>query len=76
MTKTLAISKRQTQVLLRAAEAENAVVELQIGGALIRLIPSCRVQEFVPIDEKPEPAAFTSMDDYTSWRDRTCADRA
>jgi hypothetical protein len=76
MTKALAISQRQAQVLLRAAEAERGVVEIKIGNTFVRLIPSSRVSEIIEtVDESPSPASFTNLDDYRRWRDRNRADR-
>ncbi|TWH33941.1 MULTISPECIES: hypothetical protein [unclassified Aminobacter] len=44
MTRSLAITQRQAQVLLRAAEAEKAIVEVKIDDKTFRLIPSCLAQ--------------------------------
>ena len=53
MTRALAISKRQAQTLLRAAEAEKAIVEVKVNGATFRLIPASLAQAEKPMD-KPE----------------------
>lgn len=45
MSRTLAITQRQTQVLLRAAEAEKAIVEVKLEHSTIRLIPASLAQE-------------------------------
>ncbi len=52
MTKPLAISQRQTQTLLRAAEAEKAIVEVKVGDTVFRLIPACLAQVEKPVDRK------------------------
>lgn len=52
MTRALAISKRQAQTLLRAAEAERGIVEVKIGAAVFRLIPASLAQVERPIDDK------------------------
>lgn len=54
MTRALAISKRQAQTLLKAAEAERGIVEVKIGDAVFRLIPECHAQKERPIDEDME----------------------
>ena len=76
MTRALAISQRQAQTLLRAAEAERGIVEVKIGSTVFRLIPECHAQNDKPIDDNPSsPEAFRSLDEYRAWRDRTRADR-
>lgn len=54
MGRALAISQRQAQSLLRAAEAERAIVEIKVGATVIRLIPACHAQVERPIDEEVE----------------------
>ena len=39
MNRPLAISQRQAQTLLRAAEAEKGIVEVKVGNTVFRLIP-------------------------------------
>lgn len=51
MSRQLAISKRQAQTLLRAAEAERGIVEVKIGEQVFRLIPECYAQDRKPIDD-------------------------
>lgn len=50
MTRALPITQRQAQALLRAAEAEGAVVEVKIGETVIRLLPANHQQEKEPVD--------------------------
>lgn len=50
MSRALPITQRQAQALLRAAEAEGAVVEVKIGEAVIRLLPANHQQEKEPVD--------------------------
>lgn len=54
MSRALAITQRQTQVLLRAAEAEKAIVEVKIDGKTIRLIPASLAQEEYPLAPRRE----------------------
>jgi len=52
MTKPLAISQRQAQTLLRAAEAEKAIVEVKVGETTFRLIPASLAQAKPEVDAK------------------------
>lgn len=45
MSRALALTQRQTQVLLRAAEAEKAIVEVKIDDKTFRLIPASLAQK-------------------------------
>lgn len=69
MSRALAISKRQAQTLLRAAEAERGIVEVKIGDTVFRLIPECHAQENREIDSgkdddlDAELAAFEAKHD-------------
>ena len=54
MSRALAITQRQAQTLLRAAEAERAIVEVKVGETVIRLIPECHAQERAKFDEEEE----------------------
>jgi len=54
MTRALAISQRQAQTLLRAAEAERGIVEVKIGDVTYRLIPAVHAQAEMPVDGKPK----------------------
>lgn len=49
VTKALAVSKRQAQTLLRAAEAEKAIIEVKVGDTVFRLIPASLAQSEKPI---------------------------
>lgn len=49
MTRALTISKRQAQTLLRAAEAEKAIIEVKVGDTVFRLIPASLAQPEKPI---------------------------
>jgi hypothetical protein len=53
VSRALAVSKRQAQTLLRAAEAEKAIVEVKVGDTTFRLIPASLAQDDKPMD-KPE----------------------
>ena len=50
MGRALAISQKQAQSLLRAAEAERGIVEVKVGETVIRLIPECLAQQKRPVD--------------------------
>lgn len=52
MSRALAISKRQAQTLLRAAEAERGIVEVKIGDTVFRLIPASLAQVEAKVDDK------------------------
>jgi len=54
MSKPLILTKREAQTLLRAAEAEHAIVEVKMGDKVIRLIPGSLAQEKIPVDDKGE----------------------
>jgi hypothetical protein len=54
VTRSLAISKRQAQTLLRAAEAEKAIVEVKVGDTTFRLIPASLAQRKAEVDEDEE----------------------
>ncbi|AZO48091.1 MAG: hypothetical protein EOQ44_25080 [Mesorhizobium sp.] len=70
MTRSLAISQRQVQSLIRAAEAEKAIVEVKVGNAIYRLIPKSRADESKDaLDEDSSPAAFKTFEEYQAWRD-------
>lgn len=58
MTRALAISQRQTQILIRAAEAEDAVIEVKLGKTIIRLIPKSRVSMVPPALDDDEDLRF------------------
>lgn len=54
MTRALALSQRQAQTLLRAAEAERGIVEVKIGTTVFRLIPAVLAQAEKRVDDLPE----------------------
>lgn len=71
MSRALAISQRQVQSLIRAADAEKAIVEVKVGNAVYRLIPKSLAGEVSPaLDESPSPSAFKNLDEYRAWRER------
>lgn len=72
MSRVLAVSQRQAQTLMRAAEAEEAIVEVLFGNTTIRLIPKCHASVGKPtLDEIPSNDAFSTLDDYRVWRKKT-----
>lgn len=76
MTRVLAISQRQAQTLFRAAEAEQAIVEVKIGNTVIRLIPKCYAEIKTPaVDVESSPSSFDTLDAYKVWREKTRAGR-
>lgn len=54
MTRALAITQHQAQALIRAAEAERAIVEVKIGDTVFRLIPETYAQAERPIAKRKE----------------------
>lgn len=70
MTKALSVSQRQAQALLRAADAEHAIIEVKLGDAVLRLIPASLAQDRKTVDQPVNPENFESLDDYLAWRDR------
>lgn len=71
MSRSLIISQRQAQTLIRAADAEKAIVEVKLGDLVYRLIPKSRAdQETVSVDGTVSADSFDSLDDYYRWRDR------
>ncbi|CAM5421073.1 hypothetical protein ATER59S_02397 [Aquamicrobium terrae] len=54
MTRALPVTQRQAQALLRAAEAEKAIVEVKVGEAVYRLIPASLAQPNGQVDEAEE----------------------
>lgn len=54
MTRSLAISQRQAQTLIRAAEAEKAIVEVQVGNTTYRLIPKCHAPKSAVTPDEPK----------------------
>ena len=54
MSRALAVTQRQAQALLRAAEAERGIVEVKLGEAVFRLIPECKTQASMPIDPEKD----------------------
>jgi hypothetical protein len=54
MTRALPVTQRQAQALLRAAEAEKAIVEVKVGETVFRLIPGSLAQESREVDDKED----------------------
>lgn len=54
MGRMLAMTKRQTLALLKAAKEEHAVIEVQTAFGVVRLFPSGGPQETKPVDPEPE----------------------
>lgn len=52
MTRALAITQRQAETLIRAAEAQKAVVEVKVGETVFRLIPASLAQAEKQVDRK------------------------
>jgi hypothetical protein len=48
------VTKRQAQTLLRAAEAEKAIVEVKVGDTVFRLIPASLAQGKTEVDADEE----------------------
>lgn len=62
MTRALDLTQRQVQTLLRAAEAEKAIIEVNTGGKVFRLIPASRAQPERPIDGGAGRQGFLAED--------------
>lgn len=58
MSRALAISQRQAQTLIRAAEAEKAIVEVKVGNVIYRLIPKSRAEMAADILDEDEDLRF------------------
>lgn len=54
MSRALPITQHQAQVLLRAAEAEKAIIEVKVGETVFRLIPTSLAQDERPIPKTKE----------------------
>ncbi len=55
MSRQLPVTQRQAQALLRAAEAENAIIEVKIGEVVYRLIPASHAKtQDRPVDGKED----------------------
>ena len=54
MSKALPITQRQAKALLRAAEAEKAIIEVKVGETVFRLIPAVLAQDERPIAKRRE----------------------
>jgi hypothetical protein len=52
MTRALSITKRQAKTLLRAAEEEGGVVEVETPIGVVRLIPHSLVSRTEKLDEE------------------------
>jgi hypothetical protein len=52
MTRALPVTQKQAQALLRAAKAEDAIIEVKVGDAVFRLIPGTLAQGNKPVDAK------------------------
>ena len=52
MTRALPVTQRQAQALLRAAEAENGIIEVKVGDTVFRLIPGNLEQSAKKVDDK------------------------
>lgn len=54
MTRALSITKRQAKTLLRAAEEEGGIVEVDTPLGTIRLIPHSVANRNEKLDEEPK----------------------
>ncbi len=54
MTRTLSITKRQAKTLLRAAEEEGGIVEVETAIGIVRLIPQSIATRTEKLDEAPK----------------------
>lgn len=54
MTRHLAITKRQAKTLLKAANEEGGIVEVETAIGIVRLIPARLAETDKPVDEAPK----------------------
>jgi hypothetical protein len=54
MTRALSITKRQAKTLLKAAEEEHAIVEVETKIGIVRLIPASLARKDEMLDEEPK----------------------
>jgi hypothetical protein len=54
MTRTLSITKRQAKTLLKAAEEEGGIVEVETSIGVVRLIPHSLAARTEKLDEEPK----------------------
>jgi hypothetical protein len=54
MTRPLSITKRQAKTLLRAAEEEGGIVEVETAIGTVRLIPHSLASRTEKLDEEPK----------------------
>lgn len=54
MTRPLSITKRQAKTLLRAAEEEGGIVEVETAIGTVRLIPHSLTSRTEKLDEEPK----------------------
>lgn len=54
MTRTLSITKRQAKTLLKAAEEEGGIVEVDTPMGTVRLIPHSIASRTEKLDEEPK----------------------
>ena len=73
-SRQLAITQRQAQTLLRAAEQEKGIVEVETGDLVYRLIPKCLVSDKAQ-GKTQTSNTFASLDEYRAWKERTDADQ-
>ena len=54
MTRALSITKRQAKTLLKAAEEEGGIVEVETAIGIVRLIPHSFATRTDKLDEEPK----------------------
>lgn len=54
MTRPLAITKRQAKTLLKAANEEGGIVEVETEIGIVRLIPAVLTKKTEEIDKEPK----------------------
>jgi hypothetical protein len=73
--RSLAISQRQAQALLRAAQLERAIIEVGVGNQVYRLIPRCLANDLQRLDGSSRSETFVSLGEYREWKERNVADQ-
>ena len=74
-SRQLAISQRQARTLLRAAEQEKGIVEVETGDLVYRLIPKSLADGRAQGNRIHTSQKFASLDEYRAWKERTVADK-
>jgi len=70
MSRALILTEKQARTLIRAAGKEKATLTVNIGGAVVHVIPHNSPQASGPIDQMKTPDDFQTLSEWKAWRDR------